>query len=534
MRDMRPRTAVIPFGGRPKPSVRSLLAQRRNATPRRTAFIEGCSGRRVTWGEIAVVAAHWTAQQSRLGVAPLSRVGLVMADPLAAATAHLAALSAGITVVPLNPGAPADELAAEIHALGLSAVVTDGTAAADLDDLAAGGAQILVSGPGGLRLARIRPWPAPSVSPGPAALIMASSGTTGTRKIIPLSEAQLVGTAMAVVRHHQLTADDRGYCPLPLFHINGLVVGVLSTLVAGSTLVLDSRFSRSGFWAVAGDHDVTWLNLVPAIIGLLAESAPPPAGVADAIRFARSASAPLAPGTLGRFEGRCGISVLETYGMTEAASQIAANPLDASRRRPGSVGLGVGTEIRIVDEAGHAVPLRAVGAVEIRGERVASRYWAPTDGGLRERPAQGAGGWLSTGDLGRFDEDGFLYLVGRSDDVINRGGEKIYPGDIEAVLLGDPRVTAAVVVGRRHPVVGEEPIAFVVADVAPAGRAPLAEDLHRRCARGLSPFKAPVHITVAETLPAGPTGKVRRAEVRRLAAQNPATAAVPRLHPVRR
>jgi acyl-CoA synthetase (AMP-forming)/AMP-acid ligase II len=529
---MRRGTAVIPYGGRRKVSVRGLLAQRRDATPLRPAFVEGCSGRRVTWGQIAVAAADWTAQRSRLGVAPLARVGVIMADPLAAATAHLAALAAGVTVAPLNPQAPPDELAAEIRTLGLSAVVTDGTADADLGDLAAAGAQIWLTGPGGLRLARFRPWPAPSVSPGPAALIMASSGTTGPRKIIPLSEAQLLGTALAVADHHQLTPDDRGYCPLPLFHINGLVVGVLSTLVAGSTLVLDSRFSRSRFWAVAAEYDVTWLNLVPAIIGLLAESAPPPAGVADGIRFARSASAPLAPGTLGRFEGRCGISVLETYGMTEAASQIAANPLDPRRRRPGSVGLGVGIEIRIVDETGQPVRPRTVGAVEIRGDRVVSHYWAATGTGLSERPAPRAGEWLSTGDLGRFDEDGFLYLVARSDDVINRGGEKLYPGEIEAVLLGDPRVTAAVVVGRPHPVVGEEPVAFVVADVAPAGRAPLADALHRRCARALSPFKAPVHITVAETLPAGPTGKVRRAEVRRLAALAPP--AGPHLHPVRR
>jgi acyl-CoA synthetase (AMP-forming)/AMP-acid ligase II len=343
--------------------------------------------------------------------------------------------------------------------------VTDERAEADLDDLVGAGAPVWMSGRGGLQPARFRPWPAPAVSPGPAALIMASSGTTGPRKIIPLSEAQLLGTATAVARHHRLTPDDRGYCPLPLFHINGLVVGVLSTLVAGSTLVLDCRFSRSRFWAVAAAHDVTWLNLVPAIIARLAESPPPPAGVADGIRFARSASAPLAPGTLGRFEGRCGISVLETYGMTEAASQIAANPLDPRRRRPGSVGLGVGTEIRIVDETGHPVRHDTVGAVEIRGDQVVSRYWAATDRGLVDRPARRPGGWLSTGDLGRFDEDGFLYLVGRSDDVI-------------------------------------------------------------------SAFKAPADITVAETLPAGPTGKVRRAEMRRQAARA-ATAPARHLHSVR-
>ncbi len=527
MKTMRTRSAQNAHSGRRGLSVRALLTERRNATPLRTAYVEGDTGRRVTWGEISVAAADWTAQRRQLGVAPLARVGIVMGDPLAAATAHIAALAAGVTVAPLNPQAPADELAAEIRSLGLSAVVTDGGGETGLDDLAAAGAQVWLTGPGGLRLARFRPWPASTTSPGPAALIMASSGTTGPRKIIPLTEAQLLGTAAAVADHHGISADDRGYSPLPLFHINGLVVGVLSTLVAGSTLVVDTRFSRRQFWDRVADQDVTWLNLVPAIIGLLAESGEPhqpprhtavPAAVAERIRFARSASAPLAPGTLGRFEGRTGISVLETYGMTEAASQIAANPLDPRRRRPGSVGQGIGIEVRVVDETGHPVGPDTVGAVEIRGDHVVDQYWSATERGLVARPARRPGGWLTTGDLGRFDEDRFLYLVGRTDDVINRGGEKLYPAEIEAVLLGDGRVTAAAVVGRRHPIVGEEPVAFVLADVPPAGRARLTEELHDRCSRALSAFKRPADISVAETLPCGPTGKVRRADVRRQAA----------------
>jgi len=515
MNGMRLRPALLPSGGRPGPAVGVLLAQRRAATPQRVAFAEGFTGRAVTWGQVAAAAADWSAQCHRLGVAPLARVGIVIADPLAAATAHLAALAAGVTVAPLNPHAPAGELAAEIRTLGLSAVVTDGGAAAGFDDLAAAGAQVWLTGPAGLRLVRLRPWPASTVSPGPAALIMASSGTTGPRKIIPLSEAQLVGTAAAVVAHHRLSPDDRGYSPLPLFHINGLVVGVLSTLLAGSRLVVDGRFSRTRFWSVAEAHDVTWVNLVPAMIGLLADSAPPPAAVAERIRFARSASAPLAPATLGRFEGRTGISVLETYGMTEAASQIAANPLERRRRRPGSVGFGVGTELRVVDEAGRPVGPEAVGSVEIRGDHVVDRYWAAADDGLVARPARRPGGWLATGDVGRLDADGYLYLAGRTDDVINRGGEKLYPAEIEAVLLDDRRVTAAVVVGRPDPVVGEEPVAIVLAGVPPADRRRLQADLEERCTRALSPFKRPVEITVAETLPAGPTGKVRRGEVRR-------------------
>jgi acyl-CoA synthetase (AMP-forming)/AMP-acid ligase II len=240
---------------------------------------------------------------------------------------------------------------------------------------------------------------------------------------------------------------------------------------------------------------------------LAGDDAPDPgAAVARRIRFVRSASAPLAPAVRERFEARFGIGVLETYGMTEAASQITANPLRAAERRPGSVGRPVGVELRIV-EAGadgpdrRPLPVGHVGEVEIRGPSVS---------------AASPGGWLATADLGRLDEDGFLYLAGRSDDVINRGGEKVYPGEVERVLLSDPRVVAAAVVARPDPIVGEEPVAFVVVAGTVDGPPPddVAADLSRRCEAALSRFKVPAQITVADTLPAGPTGKVRRAALR--------------------
>jgi acyl-CoA synthetase (AMP-forming)/AMP-acid ligase II len=194
--------------------------------------------------------------------------------------------------------------------------------------------------------------------------------------------------------------------------------------------------------------------------------------------------------------------------MTEAGSQITANPLAPGDRRPGSVGRPVGVELRIVDRDGSPQPAGFVGEVEIRGPGVATT--AP-------------GRWLATADLGFLDADGFLYLVGRADDVINRGGEKVYPTDVEQVLLADPRVSAAAVVARSHPISGQEPVAFVVAGpAAGAGTidaAGLVADLARRCETMLSRFKVPAQITVADALPAGPTGKVRRGDVRRALAQ---------------
>jgi acyl-CoA synthetase (AMP-forming)/AMP-acid ligase II len=219
--------------------------------------------------------------------------------------------------------------------------------------------------------------------------------------------------------------------------------------------------------------------------------------------------------TAALFEQRCGVAVLETYGMTEAASQITANPLHAANRRTGSVGLPVGVALRIVDESRRPVPAGTEGGVEIRGETVVPEYWALGDAEPAAWPATDGDGWLATGDVGTVDDEGFLYLIARADDVINRGGEKIYPGEIEDVLLGDERITGAVVVGRPHEIAGAEPVALVTARVARGDRAPLVEDLQRRCAQVLGRSKRPADVTVVDILPAGPTGKLRRSELRR-------------------
>jgi acyl-CoA synthetase (AMP-forming)/AMP-acid ligase II len=491
--------------------IRALVEQRQ-AEPDRVAFVEGATGRSLTWGDVAARSRSWQAIGRELEG---WRVGLMVADPVEMAAAVLGAIGAGVTAVPLNPAATTVELLRHIDNLGLAAVVADDIDSDLAADLAGAGADVWCSEQERLRFAARgpgRPYRLPGHG---AALALASSGTTGAPKIIPLSEAQLLFTARGVTASHELTADDCGYSPLPLFHINGLVVGVLSTLVGGSRLVLDRRFSARSFWNVAAEHGVTWLNLVPGIIGVLAGVAPPPPEVARRISFARSASAPLPAASRERFEAQTGIGVLETYGMTEAASQIAANPRRQRDRRPGSVGRPVRLELRVVDRAGDPVAPGTVGQVRIRGASVAGAYWAAAGVLPAVRPATDTDGWLTTGDLGRLDDAGFLYLVGRADDVINRGGEKVYPREIEEVLLRDPRVEAAAVVGRAHPTVGEEPVAFVIAAAGCDDPEDLVDRLERRCTRELSRFRRPASIQLTTLLPAGPTGKVRRAELRR-------------------
>jgi acyl-CoA synthetase (AMP-forming)/AMP-acid ligase II len=474
-------------------SVEALLRQ--HACAGRLSIVEGATGEGVMWAEVAELADRWRA--SRL-VGP---IGVALADPVAMAANFVAALAAGVLVAPLDPTAPLAEMAASARRLGLrSLVVGAGQAGPD-------GLETWHAGRWDLRRLAGQEAPLSALPDAPRAVaaLMASSGTTGSPKIIPLTDAQLTTTAGTVARELRLTPAERGYSPLPLFHINGLVVGVLSALVAGSTIVVERQFSRSAFWSTVERRAVTWLNLVPAMLSILSSSGPEPTGTAST-RLARSASAPLPGAVRQRFETLTGVPVIETYGMTEAASQITANPLGAVRA--GSVGRPVDVGLRVVGDR-----------VQIRGERVTQAYWSFEDGRWSSRAATDGDGWLDTGDIGHVDADGYLYLTGREGDNINRGGEKVQPREVEEVLLSDRRVTAAVVVPRPHPIAGEEPVAFVLAtDAGLASPEALSVELRRLCETNLSRFKRPAEIVVARSLPAGPTGKVRRREVRAMAA----------------
>ncbi|HEY1733179.1 MAG TPA: AMP-binding protein, partial [Acidimicrobiales bacterium] len=443
----------------------------------------------------------------------------------------LGVVAAGRVAAPLDPAAPDAELAAVCGRVRPAVVLSDRTGPAGLPTdwiVLRGGsfdlpdAELPDGAPGWASILGTPPTLGTSAAPRPAdgGLVLSTSGTTGTPKLIRLTDRQLLHTARAIARHHRLSATDRGFNSLPLFHINAEVVGLLAALVAGATVVLDDRFHRTAFWADMARHRVTWINAVPAIIARLVPLAADevvPAG----IRFVRSASAPLPEPTLRRFEDATGLPIVETYGMTEAGSQITANPLDGPRQ-PGSAGRPVGVELRVVadedaddDPAADPTDDRVVGRVEIRGPGVIGAY---AGAGYEDRVD--ADGWLDTGDLGYLDEDGYLFLVGRADDVINRGGEKIFPREVEETILADPDVRAAVVVGWDHQVFGRVPVAFLVAEgVVGDDDRPRAEvivdRLHGRCARDLSRPKRPVAFHVVQELPAGTNGKIRRSMVAR-------------------
>jgi len=473
------------------------------------AYLEDAAGTRtLTYAGLQRSTRAWADRLDSAGVPPGSAVAVRTPDPLGYAAALVSVLGAGRVAVPLDPGAPAAELARVLAVARPAAAVCD--SGRDLPP----GLAILGPPDDAGEDAAIGRAAVPPAAPPTGGIFLCTSGTTGAPKGILLREEQLCHVSARVAGHHRLIPADRGYCCLPLFHVNAEVVGLLATLAAGACLVLDRKFSRRGFWALIGEQRITWINAVPAIITVLAMD-PPAARPPGRVRFVRSASAPLPPPVLRRFEDAFGVPILETYGMTEAASMITANPLDGPRK-PGSVGLPVGTEVRIAPLATAPPPTpgqaSAVGRVQIRGRGVITEY---ADG--RRAGTIDPEGWLDTGDLGRLDKDGYLFLAGRSDDVINRGGEKIYPREIEDFLLTQPGVRSAAVVAAHDDVLGQRPVAYVV-PARPWRPRAMEESLREACEAALPRPKRPAAFRLVHELPLGPTGKVVRRRLRELAA----------------
>jgi acyl-CoA synthetase (AMP-forming)/AMP-acid ligase II len=466
------------------------------------------STREVSYGELNDQVNSWRDVLASWELTGTDRVGLLIGDPIDFAICFLALLALGVWVAPMDPTvsyADGRQLEERIANLNVRCIIADRSAPPgtsvqwhEVSELA--------------RSERSHQLPGSGTAVSGGGVMLASSGTTGTPKIMALPSEQLVHAASLIALHNHLERSDRGLNPLPLWHINAEVVALLATLVAGSCVALDDRFHRTGFWSVVEHLKITWINAVPAIISRLStlqDGECVPSGV----RFIRSASAPLSPSLLQHFEREIGVPVIESYGMTEAASQICANSL-IGPRKVGSVGRAVGVEVRVVATAkADTTTLSAaseVGRVEIRGATVIRRY---EGAGYEDR--FDPDGWLDTGDLGYLDDEGYLFLVGRSDDVINRGGEKIFPREIEDVILGVRGVVGAAVIGVSHDVFGQVPSAYVqldgVSETTPLDEVRIAtKEIHDALVAAFSRARRPVNINVVTRLPAHATGKIQK------------------------
>lgn len=482
-----------------------LLIESRSSEPR--AYLEDARSERIlSYAELSSVAAAWHELFNALVMPKSGTVVLDIADTLSFAAVELAVISYGLRAIPVDPNAPwgdVEKMAELVE--GAQLIVSSRNERTSLKQTAMLSVDSItylpIDAPENLKNTNVLDEPLEG-----GAIIMFTSGSTGTPKGVELPEAQLLYVGANIARHNKLTPDDRGYNSLPLFHINGQVVGLISTLIAGATLVLDARFHRENFWELLHDRRITWMNGAPAILSILARTGE--ITVPPTLRFIRSASAPLPDIIRDTFKTT---ELLVSYGMTEGASQITATPL-GEPSRPGSVGIVVGNEIQIRDTEHIVLPVGEVGIVWIRGEGVVKKY-------LFNRAAErfDHDGWLETGDLGRVDNDGYVYLMGRSDDVINRGGEKLYPAEIENVLLEDDQVQEAVVAARADEVLGQVPVAYVIPVDKTLGdeqQEQLAQTLTQRCEQVLSKFKRPAAIHIVDDLPRAATGKFQRVKIR--------------------
>ncbi|PKA53201.1 4-coumarate--CoA ligase-like 10 [Apostasia shenzhenica] len=343
--------------------------------------------------------------------------------------------------------------------------------------------------------------------PSDVALFLHTSGTTSRPKGVPLSQQNLAASIRNIRTVYHLKETDSTVIVLPLFHVHGLLAGLLSPLSAGSSVALPAsgRFSASTFWSDMRSACATWFTAVPTIHQILLDrhsSSPEPEY--PRLRFIRSCSASLAPSVLTRLEAAFGAPVLEAYAMTEASHQMATNPLpEDGRRIPGSVGRPVGQEMAVLDENGAIQPPGAPGEVCIRGPNVTQGYKNNSEA----NKAAFLFGWFHTGDVGYLDDDGYLHLVGRIKELINRGGEKISPIEVDAVLLSHPAVAQAVSFGVPDEKYGEE---INCAVIPREGEAIDVVEMERYCKRNLAAFKVPKRIFVAESLPRTATGKIQR------------------------
>ena len=442
------------------------------------------------------------------GVAPGDRIALVCPNGPEAILLFLASSMIGVSC-PLNPAYKEDEFRFYLEDTGARfMLVPPGEAAAARAALPRGGTVIEAEIDQGGRLnlshhAATKPAGSLDAADSEAtALVLHTSGTTSRPKRVPLRHGNLFSSAQNIISSYQLSADDVSLCIMPLFHVHGLVASALATLGSGGTVVVPRKFNPLGFRPLMEVSRPTWFSASPTphqlILARLQDKRPPGA---ERLRFIRSCSSALAPAQMRQMEDVFGVPVLEAYGMTEASHQMASNPLPPERRQPGSVGRGTGVQIAILDEAGAQLPTGASGEVAVRGPNVIDGY----ENNPQANASSFTGGWFRTGDLGTLDGDGYLTLLSRIKELINRGGEKIAPREIDEALEAHPAVREAVSFGVPHPTWGEQVAAAVV-----VGESVTEKELLAFCRSRLADFKVPSHLYFVDAIPKTPTGKIQR------------------------
>ena len=464
----------------------------------------------LTYAELRQQVDSLAGTLHKFGLGNGNRIALALPNGLETIASFLAAATVG-TAAPLNPAYTRDEFKFYLEDTNAQALVVphggapEARAAAAETNVSIIESSIDDSGRVQFSGQQSSLGGSAANEPDEVALILHTSGTTSRPKRVPLKHTNLMTSARNVAMTYQLKPEDVSLCVMPLFHVHGLVASTLATFATGGTVVVPSKFNPLSFWATVREVGATWYSAVPTIHQVLVSRAKGarPSG-AEQLRFIRSCSASLAPELMADMEATFGVPVLEAYGMTEAAHQMASNPLPPQARKAGSVGQGTAVEIGILDEVGNVLAPGATGEVSIKGRNVFSGY----EGNPEANAESFSNGWFRTGDQGVLDSEGYLTLVGRIKELINRGGEKISPREIDETLMRHPAVAEACCFAIPDRVYGEGVAAAVVLKDSATEK-----DLIAHCRSSLSDFKCPTTIYIMEAIPRTATGKIQRRNV---------------------
>ena len=468
----------------------------------------------ITYGGLYRQVLHTIAELNKLGIGRGDRVAIVMPNGPEMAVAFLGVVACSASA-PLNPNYRDTEFDFFLKDLKTTALLVLG----ELDS-----PSVAVAHRSGIPVLRMKPAEAGSdllfnlsgktklsakktglTGSDDEALILHTSGTTSRPKMVPLTHRNLSASITNISKALQLTTGDRCLNIMPLFHIHGLMAALCASLQAGGSVVCTPGFYTPQFYEWMGQFQPTWYSAVPTMHQSILERASANQAVLDRVqlRFLRSSSAPLPPRVMTELEQVFQAPLVEAYGMTEAAHQIATNPLPPLPRKPGSVGLPAGSELAIMSEDDSSLlPLGQTGEIVLRGENIMPGYCDNPEANIKAFTA----GWFHTGDLGSIDPDGYVFITGRLKEIINRGGEKISPREIDELLLEHPAVAQAMTFAIPDTKLGEDIAAAVVLRQPGTTEKELRHFLGQR----LSAYKLPVKIVFLEEIPKGPTGKPQR------------------------
>ena len=478
----------------PKGAVRDWLDARAEAGG--TGFVFPETGEALTWEALQSHCAEIAGDLTAQGIAKGESVAVLHPNGMAGVKALFAVLYGGFRVTMLNLAAGPDALHYAMEHSEARVAFVDDSQLALFDQVRPKELQRFA--PSG-RSASLH-----DIAAEDDALLMYTSGTTGRPKGVVHTQASLLAGGWTVSTAHKLVPEDRGMGVLPYYHINGLCVSVMGALVSGGSLAMVSRFSAGQFWDQVDRGGVSWFSVVPTIISHLLHGAGSPSAEAKArLRFARSASSALAVETQRAFQERFGLSIVESLGLTETAAQCLVNPLDPAKHKIGSAGMAISNEARIADDNGIEVPRGTEGEIQIRGPNVMKEYLKNPDA------TRGTfhGAWLRTGDLGRMDDEGYVFVTGRLKELIIKGGENIAPREIDEALYEHPDVVEAAAFARPCDRYGERVEAAVRLS---EGSAATGDRLRTLCIERVGIFKAPDVVHLLPELPKGPSGKIQR------------------------